>query len=63
VQTLVGPIVGAAVFTWLQDEIARATEYWRAILGLVILLLVIAFPHGIAGFAGRMLAGWRRAAS
>jgi branched-chain amino acid transport system permease protein len=63
VQTLVGPVVGAAIFTWLQDEIARATEYWRAILGLVILLLVIAFPQGIAGFAGRLLARRRSAQS
>jgi branched-chain amino acid transport system permease protein len=63
VQTLVGPVVGAALFTWLQDEIARATEYWRAILGLVILLLVIAFPQGIAGFAGRLLARSRSAQS
>jgi branched-chain amino acid transport system permease protein len=50
VQTLTGPIVGAAVFTWLQDEIARTVEYWRAILGAVIILLVLAFPQGIVGF-------------
>lgn len=50
VQTLTGPIVGAAVFTWLQDEIARQTEYWRALLGLTIIVLVLAFPQGIVGF-------------
>jgi len=49
VQTLVGPIVGSAVFTWLQDWVSRATDYWRALLGVVILLLVIVFPQGIAG--------------
>lgn len=49
-QTLTGPVAGAAVFTWLQDEIARNTEYWRAILGLTILVIVLAFPQGIAGF-------------
>ncbi|MGD9946132.1 MAG: ABC transporter permease [Burkholderiaceae bacterium] len=51
VQTLVGPIVGSAVFTWLQDSVSRATEYWRALMGVVILLLVIVFPQGIAGGA------------
>jgi len=61
VQTLVGPVVGAVLFTWLQDEIARATEYWRALLGLVILVLVVAFPHGIAGYAGLLLRRWRKA--
>ncbi|MFP3568181.1 ABC transporter permease [Paraburkholderia sp. SIMBA_030] len=49
-QTLTGPLVGAAVFTWLQDTVARQTDYWQALLGLAILLLVIAFPKGIAGF-------------
>jgi branched-chain amino acid transport system permease protein len=49
-QTLTGPIVGAAVFTWLQDTVARQTDYWQALLGLAILLLVMAFPQGIVGF-------------
>jgi branched-chain amino acid transport system permease protein len=38
------------VFTWLQDTVARQTDYWQALLGLAILLLVIAFPQGIVGF-------------
>jgi branched-chain amino acid transport system permease protein len=50
VQTLAGPIVGAAVFTWLEDTVARQTDYWQALLGAAILLLVIAFPQGIVGF-------------
>ena len=49
VQTLAGPVVGAAVFTWLQDTIIRATDYWRALLGAIVLLLVLVFPQGIAG--------------
>ncbi|HEY7248253.1 MAG TPA: ABC transporter permease [Xanthobacteraceae bacterium] len=53
-QTLSGPIVGAAMFTWLQDTIMRQTAFWRGLLGLVILLLVLAFPGGIVGaLAGR----------
>lgn len=54
VQTLTGPVVGAAAFTWLQDMIARNTEYWRAVLGCTILVIVIAFPQGIAGFIKEM---------
>ena len=38
------------MFTWLQDTVARQTDYWQALLGVAILLLVIAFPQGIAGF-------------
>jgi branched-chain amino acid transport system permease protein len=54
VQTLVGPVVGAVSFTWLQDTVARSTDYWRAMLGGIVLLLVLAFPQGIAGFVGQL---------
>jgi branched-chain amino acid transport system permease protein len=54
VQTLTGPVLGAAIFTWLQDEIARNTQYWRAILGVAILALVLAFPHGLGGALKRL---------
>ena len=43
-------MVGAVTFTWLQDSVARSTDYWRALLGAIILLLVLLFPQGIAGF-------------
>ena len=49
IQTLSGPIVGASVFALLQDTIMRQTEYWRALLGAIILLLVLAFPAGLVG--------------
>jgi len=49
VHTLSGPIAGAAAFAWLQDTIARGTDYWRAVLGAAILLLVLVFPRGLAG--------------
>jgi len=50
VQQLAGPLVGAAAFTWLHDSVARATDYWRALLGGSMLLLVLLFPQGISGF-------------
>jgi branched-chain amino acid transport system permease protein len=57
IQTLTGPIVGAALFAYLQDTLLRQTQFWRGLLGLVILLLVLAFPGGIVG----ALAKWRSA--
>ena len=48
VQTLSGPVVGAAGFTWLHDAISRL-DYWRFILGGVIIALVLAFPQGLGG--------------
>ncbi|MBW8714240.1 MAG: ABC transporter permease [Variovorax paradoxus] len=64
IQTLAGPVVGAVTFSWLHDTVARNTDYWRATLGAIILLLVLLFPQGIAGFAKqlseRLLRGRRR---
>ncbi len=51
-QTLFGPVVGAALLAWLQDTLARHTEYWRAMLGAAILVLVLLFPQGIVGALG-----------
>jgi branched-chain amino acid transport system permease protein len=53
IQTLSGPIVGASAYALLQDTIMRQTEYWRALLGLIILALVLAFPDGIVGALAR----------
>ena len=50
VQTLTGPVWGAAFFTWLADELSRDVAYWRAAIGAAILALVLAFPQGVAGF-------------
>jgi branched-chain amino acid transport system permease protein len=55
VQTLTGPVWGAALFTWLEDAVAREIAYWRAAIGAVVLLLVLAFPQGVAG----ALRAWR----
>ena len=54
-QNLTGPVWGAALFTWLQDAVAREIDYWRAVLGAVILVLVLVFPGGVAGFIGQRL--------
>lgn len=62
VQTLAGPIVGATSFTWLQDAVSRNTDYWRAMLGAIILILVLLFPQGIAGFARQIVYGKRESA-
>jgi branched-chain amino acid transport system permease protein len=55
VQTLAGPVLGAGIFTWLEDAVSREIAYWRAAMGAVILLLVLAFPFGVAG----LLRKWR----
>lgn len=53
--TLLGPVVGAGLFTWMHDTIARETDYWRGMLGLAILLMVLLFPDGVVGSLKRCL--------
>jgi branched-chain amino acid transport system permease protein len=62
IQTLTGPIVGAAVFTVLQDNVMRQTAFWRGLLGAVILLLVLVFPGGIIGALSKRVAARRKTA-
>ena len=59
VQTLAGPVVGAVTFTWLHDTVARNTDYWRAMLGAIILVLVLLFPQGVAGALKQLADRWR----
>jgi branched-chain amino acid transport system permease protein len=62
IQTLTGPIVGATVYPLLQDTMMRETPFWRGLLGVVILTLVLIFPGGIAGTLTKVLAAWRKPA-
>lgn len=59
IQTLSGPVIGAAAFALLQDTIMREAEYWRAMLGTTILLLVLVFPGGIVGALVKYAAAWK----
>ena len=52
IQTLTGPLWGAALFTWLQDAVARGFDYWRAAIGVVILALVLVLPGGLGSLGG-----------
>jgi branched-chain amino acid transport system permease protein len=47
--TFYGPMVGALVLIWLNQQIVSYTEYWPFILGIILVLLLFVFPGGIAG--------------
>jgi branched-chain amino acid transport system permease protein len=55
VATLTGPLVGAAVYDGLKAELVTRTEFWRVIIGGVIVLLCVAFPRGLVGQAQALL--------
>jgi branched-chain amino acid transport system permease protein len=51
INTVVGPLAGAAVLHTLKDQIMPMTEFWRMILGFTIIALVLLFPSGLVGAA------------
>jgi branched-chain amino acid transport system permease protein len=50
-----GPLIGAAIFTALQDKISSVTDYWMSILGVFFVLAVVFFPRGVLGMIKRRL--------
>jgi branched-chain amino acid transport system permease protein len=57
IQTVTGPIAGAAVLHLLRDWIMPLTPYWRMLLGFSIIAMVLLFPRGLVGSAKH----WREA--
>lgn len=56
----VGPVVGSLAFVLLQDMVMSATQYWRFVMGAVLILLVVFFPGGLAGVAQTLLNRFKR---
>ncbi|MCL6641003.1 MAG: branched-chain amino acid ABC transporter permease [Candidatus Rokubacteria bacterium] len=59
-RSFVGPIIGAVVFNYLKTYAVGFTVYWQLLLGVVLVVLVLALPTGIAGTAARLVQRWRR---
>ena len=56
-----GPLVGAFTFIFLKSELMGVTQYWRFVLGVTLLLIVILFPRGLMGLVNDLWARVRRA--
>lgn len=50
-----GPIVGALVFTYLQDFLMSVLHYWRFFFGALLAFVVIIVPEGIMGVIDSLL--------
>ena len=44
-----GPAIGAAALTLLNHQISSFTQYWPLVLGVVLIVLLFAFPGGVTG--------------
>jgi branched-chain amino acid transport system permease protein len=55
IQSVMGPVLGAAAFHSIKDLVMPLTDHWRLLLGGSIILLVLLFPRGLGG-----VVMWRR---
>ena len=58
-----GPTVGSAVLILLNDKVVSFTEYWPFVLGIILLVILFAFPGGIMGGLEALLRRVKRLAS
>ena len=53
VHQLWGAVVGSAVLTYAGAELGRDVTYWRGLLGVFIMLIMVASPSGLLGLPSR----------
>jgi len=47
--TLLGPVVGAAIFLFLREVVSTLTQHWMLYLGALFMACVLLFPQGVVG--------------
>ena len=57
-----GGVLGAIVFVQLKHWAPLITDKWNLLLGIILLVIVIGLPHGVAGVGGRLarMLGWEK---
>lgn len=58
----VGPILGAALVTWLQSSLSGYSDAWLFYYGLFFVMMTAFAPQGLAGLAAQFVVGIRGAA-
>lgn len=51
--TLVGPLIGALLVTFLEEYLREAKELRLSIFGLAVIAIVLFLPQGLMGFVGK----------
>lgn len=57
-RSMLGPVIGAAVFIWLQGLFSLAWTRWPLLLGLFVIIIMTYLPQGLVGLASQR---WMRA--
>ena len=54
VHQLWGAVVGSIALTYASAELGREVTYWRGLLGVFIMLIMVAAPSGLLSLTGRL---------
>lgn len=57
VGTLIGPVLGAILFTFAEHYVSSYTESWLIYFGALFVLIVIVAPGGLYGLVASL---WRK---
>jgi branched-chain amino acid transport system permease protein len=60
VHQLWGAVAGSIVLSYASAELGREVTYWRGLLGVFIMLIMVASPSGLLGLLPRLAGIWRR---
>jgi branched-chain amino acid transport system permease protein len=62
VGTLLGPLIGSVIITFVESFVGSYTERHLIVLGVIFIVFVLFLPDGLCGLAQRLFA-WRRKAA
>lgn len=57
-QSFAGPLVGAGLYKLLDTLITARVEYWSALLGVILIVLVLLSPQGAVGYVRQRWERW-----
>lgn len=60
VHQLWGALLGSALLVWGGAELGRGLTYWRGVLGLAIMAVMVLSPNGVLGGLQTLWRRWRR---
>jgi branched-chain amino acid transport system permease protein len=60
VHQLWGAVLGSAILVWGGAELGQSLDYWRGVLGVVIMVVMVLAPSGLAGGFQQAAQHWRR---
>jgi branched-chain amino acid transport system permease protein len=62
--SIIGSVIGAAIYTVLTDMISKYTPYWELILGCLFIIIILFFRDGFVSLlpkARALMSKWKTA--